>query len=121
MSQEIITGVEKNNNDAIFELVLHGFVRCNFIGHHGWNGRESTNQLWQHISDMEYGHVFFVLSFGVEDGQKDCRNWSRKDRLTALESQTMTFKSFDVGAKAVRCHKSEVLAVRCWKFRAGLP
>ncbi len=36
--------------------------------------------------------------------------WSRKDRLTALESQTMMFKSFDVGAKAVRCHKSDVLA-----------
>ncbi len=49
--------------------------------------------------------------FGVEDG----RNWSRKDRLTALESQIMTFKSFDVGAKVVCCHKSEVLAV----FSAG--
>ncbi len=39
-----------------------------------------------------------------------CRNWSRKDRLTALKSQTMTFKSSDVGEKAVRCHKNEVLA-----------
>ncbi len=47
--------------------------------------------------------------------QKDCRNWSRKDRLTALESQTMTFKSFDVGSKAGRCHKSEVLVA----FTAG--
>ncbi len=35
---------------------------------------------------------------------------SRKDRSTSLKSQTMTFKSSDVGEKAVRCHKSEVLA-----------
>ncbi len=27
-----------------FMLMPHGFVRCNFIGHHGWNGWESTNQ-----------------------------------------------------------------------------
>ncbi len=60
----------ENNNATIFELVLRGFVRRNFIGHHGWNGQESTNQLRQHISDMEYVHVFLVLSFGVEDGPK---------------------------------------------------
>ncbi len=42
--------------------------------------------------------------------QKDCHNWSRKDCLTALESQTMTFKSLDVGAKAGHCYKSEILA-----------
>ncbi len=60
---------------------------------------------------MESVHVFLVLSFGIEDG----RNWSRKDRLTALESQIIMFKSFDVGAKAVRCHKSEFLAA----FSAG--
>ncbi len=59
---------------------------------------------------MEYVHVFLFLSFGVEDASTGCSNWSRKDRLTALESQTMTFKSFDVVAKAGRCHKSEVLA-----------
>ncbi len=47
--------------------ILRGFVRRNVIGHHGWNGRESTNQLRQHISHMEYVHVFLVLSFGVED------------------------------------------------------
>ncbi len=66
---------------------------------------------------MEYVHVFLVLSFGVED-QKYVRNWSRKDRLTlltALEPQRMTFKSFDVGEKAGRCHKSKVLAA----FTAG--
>ncbi len=59
---------------------------------------------------MEYVQVFLVLSFGVEDDPKRLRNWSRTDRLTALELQTMTFKSFDVGVKAGRCHKSEVLA-----------
>ncbi len=66
---------------------------------------------------MEYVHVFLVLSFGIED-QKCGRNWSRKDRLTlltALESQRMTFKSFDVGEKAGHCHKSEVWAA----FTAG--
>ncbi len=51
---------------------------------------------------------FIIL--GLRLDQKDCRNWSRKDRLTALESQTMTFKSFDVGEIVVRCHKSEVLS-----------
>ncbi len=64
---------------------------------------------------MEYVHIFLVYHLGSRMYQKDCRNWSRKDRLTALESQTMTFKSFDVGAKAVSCHKSEVLA----PFSAG--
>ncbi len=33
-----------------FMLMQRGFVRRNFIGHHRWNGRESTNQLRQHIS-----------------------------------------------------------------------
>ncbi len=96
-----------NKIAAIFELLLLGFVRRNFIGHHRWNGRESTNQLRQHISHKEYAHVFLFLSFGSKLDQKDCRNWSRKDRLTALKSQTMTFKSSDVCEKAVRCHKSE--------------
>ncbi len=63
---------------------------------------------------MEYAHLFLVLSFGVKDQKYGC-NWSRKDRLTALESQRMTFKSFDVGEKAGHCHKSEVLAA----FTAG--
>ncbi len=66
---------------------------------------------------MEYVHIFLVLSFVVED-QKYGRNWSRKDRLallTALESQRMMFKSFDVSEKAGCCHKSEVLAA----FTAG--
>ncbi len=44
--------------------------------------------------------LFYRLWLRME--QNDCRNWSRKDRLTALESQTMTFKSFGVGAKATR-------------------
>ncbi len=51
---------------------------------------------------------FIVLGLNLD--QKDCRNWSRKDRLTPLELQTMTLKSFDVGEKVVRCHKSEVLS-----------
>ncbi len=58
---------------------------------------------------------FMFYHLGSRMDQKDCRNWSRKDRLTALESQTVTFKSFDVGAKAGGCHKSEVLAA----FTAG--
>ncbi len=97
--------------------ILRGFVRCNVIGHHGWNGRESTNQLRQHIIHMESVHVFLVLSFGVED-QKYGLNWSRKDSLTllkALELQRMMFKSFDVGEKVGCCHKSEVLVA----FTAG--
>ncbi len=54
---------------------------------------------------------FLFYRLGSRMEQKDCRNnWSRKDRLTALESQTMMFNSFDVGAKAGHCHKSEVLA-----------
>ncbi len=53
---------------------------------------------------------FLFFRLGSRMIQKDCRNWSRKDRLTALESQTMTFKLFDMGAKAACCHKSEVLA-----------
>ncbi len=89
-------------------ILLRGFVRCNFIGFHRWNGRESTNQLRQHISDMEYVHLFLVLSFGVEDGPK---NWSRKDRLTALESQTMTFKLFNVDTKL-----SVVTKVKFWRL-----
>ncbi len=32
----------------------HGFVRRNFIGHHRWNGRESTNQ------HLEYKQRFFL-------------------------------------------------------------
>ncbi len=111
MSPEIITRAEKTRLPPSLRI-LRGFVRRNVIGHHVWNGRESTNQLRQHISHIEYVHVFLILSFGVEDQKYGC-NWSRKDRLTlltALESQRMTFKSFEVGEKAGRCHKSEVLA-----------
>ncbi len=57
---------------------------------------------------MSMYFLFYRLVLRMD--QKYCRNWSRKDRLTALESQTMTFKSFDVDAKAVRCHKSKVLS-----------
>ncbi len=53
---------------------------------------------------------FLFYCLGLRMDQKDCRNWSRKDHLTASESQTMMFNLFDLGAKAVRCHKSEVLA-----------
>ncbi len=74
----------KKQDYHIFELVLRGFVRHNFIGLPRWNGRESTNQFWKHISDMEYVHEFLVLSFGVKDGPKNCSNWSRKDRLNCL-------------------------------------
>ncbi len=62
----------------------------------------NTSATW----NMSTYFLFYCL--GLRMDQKDCRNWSRKDRLTALESQTMTFKSFDVGAKVARCHKSEV-------------
>ncbi len=55
----IIRNALKYNNDSnfsrnhqprrprlppFFMLIPHRFVRRNFIGHHGWNGRESTNQ-----------------------------------------------------------------------------
>ncbi len=42
-----------------FMLVRRGFVRRNFIGHHGWNGRESTNQLQQHISHIATLYFLF--------------------------------------------------------------
>ncbi len=42
-----------------FMLMRRGFVRCNFIGYHGWNGQGSTNQLWQHISHVE--HLYFLF------------------------------------------------------------
>ncbi len=48
---------------------------------------------------------FLFYRLGSRMDQKDCPNWSRKDRLTALESQIITFKLFHVGAKVVRCHK----------------
>ncbi len=53
-------------------------------------------------------HTYFLFyRLGSRLDQKD---WSRKDRLTALTLQTMTFKSSDVGEKSGRCHRSEVLA-----------
>ncbi len=58
---------------------------------------------------------FLFYRLGLRMDQNDCRNWSRKDHLTASESQTMMFKSFDLGAKALHCHKNEVLAA----FLAG--
>ncbi len=36
-----------------FMLMWHRFVRRNFIGHHGWNDWESTNQLRQHINHIK--------------------------------------------------------------------
>ncbi len=36
-----------------FMLMRRRFVRCNYIGHQGWNVWESTNQLQQHISHMK--------------------------------------------------------------------
>ncbi len=44
-----------------FMLMRHRFVRRNFIGHHGWNGQESTNQLWQHISHMKPCISCFII------------------------------------------------------------
>ncbi len=40
-------------------LMWRGFVRRNFISHHRWNGRESTNQLQQHISHIETLYFLF--------------------------------------------------------------
>ncbi len=44
-----------------FMLMQRGFVRCNFIGHHVWNGQESTNQLRQHISHMKPCICCFIV------------------------------------------------------------
>ncbi len=50
----------KNKIATIFFVnTTRGFVRRNFIGHHGWNGRESTNQLRQHISHIATLHFLF--------------------------------------------------------------
>ncbi len=53
--------------------MLRGFVRCNFIDHHGWNGRESTNQLQQHISHMKLSCIssFIVWSRSTLYWSKD--------------------------------------------------
>ncbi len=42
-----------------FMLMQRRFVKCNFIDHHRWNGRESTNQLWQHISYIKTLYFLF--------------------------------------------------------------
>ncbi len=61
-------------------------------------------------------HTYFLLyRLGSRLDEKDCRNLSRKDCLTAFKLQTIIFKSSNVGEKAVRCHKSEVWAV----FKVG--
>ncbi len=44
-----------------FMLMLCSLVRCTFIGHHGWNGWESTNQLQQHISHMKPCISCFII------------------------------------------------------------
>ncbi len=54
---------------------------------------------------------FLFYHLGSRMIQKDCHNWSRNDRLTALESQTMTFISFDVGAKLAVVTK---VTIRIW-------
>ncbi len=42
-----------------FLIIRRGFVRCNFIGHQGWNGRESTNQIRQYISHIDTLYILF--------------------------------------------------------------
>ncbi len=42
-----------------FMLTWCRFVRRNFIGHHGWNGRESTNQLRWDISHIKPLYLLF--------------------------------------------------------------
>ncbi len=46
---------------SYFMLMWRRFVRRNFIGHHRWNGWESTNQLWQHISHMKPCICCFIV------------------------------------------------------------
>ncbi len=52
-----------------FRLIRRRFVRRNFIGHHGWNGRESTNQLRQHISHIiTLYFLFHQLPYTISPG-----------------------------------------------------
>ncbi len=52
-----------------FLLIQCGFVRRNFIGHRRWNGRESTNQLRQHISHIATLYfMFHLLPYTISPG-----------------------------------------------------
>ncbi len=55
------------------KVMLRGFVRRNIIGHHGCNGRESTNQVWQHISHRKRSYIssFIVWSWSTLYRSKD--------------------------------------------------
>ncbi len=62
--KKIITMITFSRNHQLrkrlppsFKLMRHGFVRRNFIGPDGWNGRESTNQLRQHISQRKLSSI----------------------------------------------------------------
>ncbi len=112
MYPEIVTGAETNKIAAIFETTLRiSKMQCHWSSQKEWLGiNQSASATHQpHGIHFLCTRILFYR-LGSRLDQKDCRNCSRKDRLTALKSQTMTFKSSDVGEKAVRCHKSEVLA-----------
>ncbi len=60
----ITTNISPRNHQprrlpSSFMLMRCRFVRCNFIGHNGRNGRESTNQLQQHIRHIETLYFLF--------------------------------------------------------------
>ncbi len=74
--KQIITTVILSRNHQLrrrlppsFMLMWHRFVRCNFIGHDGWNGQESTNQLRQHISHVNSCISCFIdYSYTISHG-----------------------------------------------------
>ncbi len=106
MSSEIITGAETNKIAAIFENTPRICkTQCHWSSRMEWLGINQSASAPHGICTR----ISCFIVWGRGWTKKIACNWSRKDCLTALESQTMTFKSFDVSEKAVRCHKSEVL------------
>ncbi len=56
---------EEQDCRHLWKLMLHDFNRCNFIGHHGWNDRDSINQLYAtHNKPHETPYFLFYHIWG---------------------------------------------------------
>ncbi len=53
-------------------LMRRRFVRCNFIGHHRWNGRKSSNQLRSFCRHVNF-HMTSCLSVLIQTGWRPMR------------------------------------------------
>ncbi len=82
-----------------FMLMRRGFVRCNFIGHHGWDGQESINQPRSFCRHVHL-HMMSCLSVLM---------------LTWCAGKFEILTRDGCSMPATRCHKVSLVYMQCMR------